>query len=213
MRYVCVCIFVLFALTFKSSFGILFDLGRGQEECFFEDSHQGAQISGAYTILDEGKHYIDFKIFPPSSSLDNLRSPIYSDDHVRDGRFEFIAKETGTFMYCFKDVVHSNKKMIAFTFNNGQEKPVLDQVAKHSQLDILGSTVMSVAHQASQVKFRLAENGYRSEFGVNVLKSANSRVRLWSRMQIGLVFALAALQVMFLQKMFQSKTKSSIIRV
>mmetsp|Transcript_9418 Transcript_9418/g.19851 ORF Transcript_9418/g.19851 Transcript_9418/m.19851 type:complete len:214 (+) Transcript_9418:69-710(+) len=206
---------VVVAVWARGCVGILWELGKGADECFYEDCHQGDQVSGSYTAISLPDMLIEFRIFPPSLSESRAHALYLTSGPI--GRFQFEAPETGTYLYCFKDVRNAGRGLVAFNLDNGGDErtvPSLDSVAKSEQLDMMGKTVMAVAHQASMVKNRVIENRYREQAAVGVLTSANTRVRVWANIQIILVVLLAAAQVMFMQRMFASKGgKSTAIRV
>jgi len=202
---------VLAGLCARGCDGIVFELQRGTDECFYEDSHQGDAVSGSYTALSLPDQLIAFRIYAPSMSEAQSHALFRSDGPI--GRFQFEAPETGTYLYCFNDVRQAGRALVAFNVdlgNSARAVPALDEVAKSEQLDMMGKTIMAVAHQASMVKSRVVENRYREEAGVTVLQSANKRVRVWANIQIALVVLLAAAQVVFMRRTFASKSKATI---
>jgi len=203
---------------------IMIEQSKGMEECFYETVHAGSPITGSYIILFPSDAKMDVKVLAPrpeGAPADKAENPklaggdtVYVDENTVQGFFSLVPEVSGTYQFCFLPNSGSSRKVtVSFMFDSGEKPPQIQELAKNTQIDKLGSYAYMVSEQISTFQFKQSEADLRMRRHVEILQSVEFRLKVWSRILMALVALFAAGQVIFLQRLFLSKSRSSSIRV
>ncbi|KAA8495638.1 Endosomal protein P24B [Porphyridium purpureum] len=202
-----VAVLVILAATWASAprgcDSIIFELvGPSQDDCFFEDGHQGDKIAGSFGVISPPDAKLLVAIHGPSDEAGE--TPLFTADKVAEGHFNLMAEETGTYRYCFK-LADSflRKASVAFVLESENEVEVdLEALAKVHQLDSVGLKIVDINSNARRFMREVHGHEIRAQRMLEVVKRTESSKRFWSRLLIVQVIGFAAVQVVFLHRTY-----------
>jgi len=196
MLYRSVCI----ALLLASASALTFNVDPSKEECLYDEIQSGTKVSGSFQVSTGGFLDIDCKVSGPDE-----RS-IYAVKKETEGRFTFIAHESGVYKFCFSNVMSTvTPKTVSFSLVVGE--PNKSQVAKSEHVTPLEKSVLALSEglaqiQAEQEYMRMRERAHR-----NTSESTNTRVLVWSLLEAGALVAMCAVQIFYLRRFFETKSR------
>ena len=179
--------------------GLTFNVDPAKEECLYEDITAGTKVSGSFQVSTGGFLDIDVKVTGPDERT------IYSVSKETEGRFTFIAAETGTFRACFGNFMSTvTPKTVSFVLALGESQPS-STVAKAEHISPLERSIMDLSSALSQVQaeqeyMRMRERAHR-----NTSESTNARVLWWSVAEAAALVAVSVFQVFYLRRFFETK--------
>jgi len=194
---------LLLAATLPHGRALTFNVDPAKEECLFDDINSGTKVSGSFQVSTGGFLDIDAKVVGPDDRT------IYSVQKETEGRFTFIAHETGVFRFCFSNAMSTvTPKTVSFTLVLG-EGSKREQVAKSEHLTPLEKSVLALGEglqhiQAEQEYMKMRERMHR-----NTSESTNSRVLWWSIMEAVALVAMSIVQIVYLRNFFEGKNQSA----
>mmetsp|Transcript_39741 Transcript_39741/g.94194 ORF Transcript_39741/g.94194 Transcript_39741/m.94194 type:complete len:199 (+) Transcript_39741:102-698(+) len=190
----------LLFLFLSSASALTFNVDPSKEECLFEDIQSGTKVSGSFQVSTGGFLDIDCKVSGPDDRA------IYSVKKETEGRFTYIAHETGVYRFCFSNVMSTvTPKTVSFTLVVGE--PNKSQVAKSEHVTPLEKSVLALSEglaqiQAEQEYMRMRERAHR-----NTSESTNARVLWWSLIEAGALILMSAIQIFYLRRFFETKSR------
>lgn len=181
---------------------LTFNVDPAKEECLFDDIDSGTKVSGSFQVSTGGFLDIDAKVVGPDDRT------IYSVTKETEGRFTFIAHETGVFRFCFSNAMSTvTPKTVSFTLVLG-EGSKREQVAKSEHLTPLEKSVLALGEglqhiQAEQEYMKMRERIHR-----NTSESTNARVLWWSIVEAIALVAMSVIQIVYLRNFFEGKRQT-----
>jgi len=181
---------------------LTFNVDPAKEECLFDDINSGTKVSGSFQVSTGGFLDIDAKVVGPDDRA------IYSVQKETEGRFTFIAHESGVYRFCFSNAMSTvTPKTVSFTLVLG-EGSRREQVAKSEHLTPLEKSVIALGEglqhiQAEQEYMKMRERVHR-----NTSESTNSRVLWWSIVEAVALVGMSAVQILYLRNFFEGKTQA-----
>lgn len=165
----------------------------------FEEILSGTKVSGSFQVSTGGFLDIDVKVRGPDERM------IYSVSKETEGRFTFIAHESGVYRTCFGNFMSTvTPKTVSFVLVVG-DGSAASQVAKQEHISPLERSVMELSEglqqiQAEQEYMRMRERAHR-----NTSESTNSRVLWWSIAEAVCLVLMSVSQIFYLRRFFETK--------
>eukprot|EP00293_Proteomonas_sulcata_P013032 CAMPEP_0184290460 /NCGR_PEP_ID=MMETSP1049-20130417/2699_1 /TAXON_ID=77928 /ORGANISM="Proteomonas sulcata, Strain CCMP704" /LENGTH=195 /DNA_ID=CAMNT_0026597617 /DNA_START=26 /DNA_END=613 /DNA_ORIENTATION=- len=179
---------------------LTFNVDPNKEECLFDDISSGTKVSGSFQVSTGGFLDIDAKVTGPDDRT------IYSVKKETEGRFTFIAHETGTYRFCFSNIMSTvTPKTVSFSLIVGEGSK--SQIAKSEHISPLEKSIIALSEglqqiQSEQEYMRMRERAHR-----NTSESTNSRVLIWSLIEAGALILMSGAQIIYLRRFFEQKTR------
>ena len=183
--------------------GVLFTLRVHQSECFFESRPLGAKCAVRFQVQTATRSLdVDLDIYDSSGTA------VFATHAQQAGVAVFNVEMSGSYRVCFSTRFSSmGEKQISLEIDCG------DDASKSPRGDALQSTELSGS--AEEVRTLTAEltEVYHEQRRLmsrvhthhDTAESTNRRVSFWSLLELLLVVALAALQVLWLRKFVEQK--------
>ncbi|ETS64866.1 hypothetical protein PaG_00837 [Moesziomyces aphidis] len=161
-------------------------------ECFFEDLHNGDQMTLTYQVGGGGHLDIDVVLYDPKSRA------LFKQDRKDTGTYSFTAQDDGRYSYCFSNefstvsdkTVSFNVHGIIYVPDEGDMLPI--------EREIRGLAAGLQAVKDEQEYLVIRERVHR-----NTAESTNTRVKWWSIIQGFILIAVCSCQVYFVKRQFE----------
>lgn len=102
-------ILLILTLAPTPSTAHMIELGPHSSECFFEDLHNGDQMTLTYQVGGGGHLDIDVALYDPK------HRPLFKQDRKDTGTYSFTAQDDGRYSYCFSNEFSSvSDKTVSF---------------------------------------------------------------------------------------------------
>ena len=168
-----------------------------KDECFLEEVHSaGTKVYMHFLVTSGGALDIDAAIYGPDSQL------IWAAEKEKEGRVLFKAHLPGTHKFCFSNKMSTvTVKTVAFNIQAGDPA----ESTKDHVVDPIERSVIHITEGLNEIK---SEQNYlttRERVHRETVESTNTRVMLWSLIEVGLVLAMSVGQVMYLKRSFEKR--------
>ncbi|CCW62850.1 unnamed protein product [Phytomonas sp. EM1] len=181
--------------------GVAVWVNPGKKVCFYEDVREaGAHVFLHYTVNDGGMLDIVANVRGPDGST------LWTSEKGSGQRVLFKSRKAGAHKFCFSNEMSTvSEKVVAFsvlvgavdTFGSGsgQEKPK----------DVLQRRVFRIQQSLREIEelqsfLRTREREHRATIEV-----ANTRVVVWSIVEIFIIVAMGGTTMFYFRKLFSSK--------
>ncbi|KIM83754.1 hypothetical protein PILCRDRAFT_68911 [Piloderma croceum F 1598] len=173
----------------------MIEVVAGKKECFFEDLHVNDKMTVTYQVGGGGHLDIDFWLADPDNKA--LAKQIKQST----GTASVTAEMDGRHEYCFSNMMSAiSDKIISFNVHGviyvGEDADVVAPVERE---------IRSLANGLTAVKDEQEYIVVREKIHRNTAESTNTRVKWWSILQAGVLFAVVGWQVMYLKSFFEVK--------
>ncbi|PWZ02338.1 supernatant protein factor, C-terminal domain-containing protein [Testicularia cyperi] len=162
------------------------------KECFFEDLHNGDQMTLTYQVGGGGHLDIDVSLTDPK-----LRA-LFEQKRKDTGTYSFTAQDDGRYTYCFSNefstvsdkTVSFNVHGIIYVPDEGEMLPIEREIRD------LAAGLQAVKDEQEYLVIR--ERVHR-----NTAESTNTRVKWWSIIQGAILIGVCSCQVYFVKRHFE----------
>ena len=179
---------------------LTFELEDNAKQCFFEDIAKGETAIVEYQVISGGRYDIDCEV------EDQNGLKIYSEKRKQYDSHQWTAPEDSTYQLCFSNEFSTiSHKVVYFEFSVGDEKPLIDSMGQATALTQMETSCVTI-HEALkstvsyQTKFRLRESQGRI-----FAESVNTKVQIWSIIQLVIMICVMASQVFIVRSFFAAK--------
>uniref|UniRef100_H2YUQ8 GOLD domain-containing protein n=1 Tax=Ciona savignyi TaxID=51511 RepID=H2YUQ8_CIOSA len=179
---------------------LTYELEDNSKQCFFQDITKDTRTTVEYQVISGGRYDVDCSIEDP----DGLK--LYSEKRKQYDSYAWDAQKTGAYQICFSNEFSTiTHKVIYFSMIVGDEKPLLDSMDHATALTQMESYCATVHEKvksviASQTHFRL-----REALGRVFAEAINSRVQIWSAVQITIMIIVMVGEVFVLKGLFNTR--------
>ncbi|SNX84271.1 related to EMP24 protein precursor [Melanopsichium pennsylvanicum] len=186
------CLVLLLSLGASRSKAHMIELGPHSRECFFEDLHNGDQMTLTYQVGGGGHLDIDVVLNDPKNR------PLYKRDRQDTGTYSFTAQDDGRYSYCFSNEFSSvSDKTVSFNVHGIIYVPDEgDMLPIEREIRDLAAGLQAVKDEQEYLVIR--ERVHR-----NTAESTNTRVKWWSIIQGFILIAVCSCQVYFVKRHFE----------
>jgi len=189
--------FFIANINFTNSFFVSIDAHA--EECFYEKAEKNDNLGLMFEVAEGGFLDIDVMIKSPGGSK------IHSVERESSDKFNFVARETGTFSFCFSNKMSTvTPKIVMFTIEKSANlvSKDSDDDETHSKLEEMTNelhvAMTGVKHEQEYMEVR--ERIHRA-----INDNTNSRVVLWAFFESLVLVAMTLGQVYYLKRFFEVK--------
>uniref|UniRef100_F7A1W8 GOLD domain-containing protein n=2 Tax=Ciona intestinalis TaxID=7719 RepID=F7A1W8_CIOIN len=202
LKMQCLLFIVLFALGVHTTYGVelTYELEDNSKQCFFQDITKDTRATMEYQVISGGRYDVDCTIEDP----DGLK--LYSEKRKQYDSYAWDAQKTGAYQICFSNEFSTiTHKVIYFSMIVGDEKPLVDTMDRATALNQMETSCVTI-HEgmknviASQTHFRLRES-----LGRVFAEGINTRVQIWSAIQVTIMIIVMVGQVFVLRGLFNTK--------
>lgn len=179
---------------------LTFELEDNAKQCFFEQMEKGDTAILEYQVISGGRYDVDCEL------TDENGLKVYSEKRKQYDSHQWTAPEDGTYQLCFSNEFSTiSHKVVYFEFSVGDEKPLIDSMGASTALTQMESSCVSVHESlkstvAYQTKFRLRESQGRI-----FAEGLNTKVQVWSIIQLVIMVCVMASQVFIVRSFFATK--------
>ncbi|XP_065919816.1 transmembrane emp24 domain-containing protein 10-like [Dysidea avara] len=203
MRLSCSLLFLLFAVI-PDVFGITFYLSADTTKCIREEVHKDVLVVGEYNLNDAPYLRTDIMV------TDSQRHTLYKKESVSKGKFAFTTEDYEIFEVCFTSYSqgHAGTDMdrsVQLTLRHGVEAKNYDDVAKAEKMKPMEMELRRLEDLAESIVNDFAYMRAREEEMRDTNESTNTRVLYFSVFSMCCLLFLAAWQLIYLRRYFQSK--------
>ncbi|TKY85676.1 hypothetical protein EX895_005216 [Sporisorium graminicola] len=170
----------------------MIELGAHSSECFFEDLHNGDQMTLTYQVGGGGHLDIDVALYDPK------HRPLFKQERKDTGTYSFTAQDDGRYSYCFANEHSSvSDKTVSFNVHGVIYVPDEgDMLPIEREIRDLAAGLQAVKDEQEYLVIR--ERVHR-----NTAESTNTRVKWWSIIQGFILIAVCSCQVYFVKRHFE----------
>lgn len=167
-----------------------------KDECFFEDvPAAGAKVFFHFVVTNGGALDIDSAVYGPDGQL------VWSSDKELESRILFKAKLPGPHKFCFSNKMSTvTLKTVMFSVQVGDVQSVTDRSA-----DPVQGALTQISDGLTEIKNEQTYLRARERIQRDNVETTNTRVVLWSLLEIGLIVALAGGQLAYLMSRFEKR--------
>ncbi|SPO25568.1 related to EMP24 protein precursor [Ustilago trichophora] len=187
-------ILLILTLAPNPSTAHMIELGPHSSECFFEDLHNGDQMTLTYQVGGGGHLDIDVALYDPK------HRPLFKQDRKDTGTYSFTAQDDGRYSYCFSNEFSSvSDKTVSFNVHGIIYVPDEgDMLPIEREIRDLAAGLQAVKDEQEYLVIR--ERVHR-----NTAESTNTRVKWWSIIQGFILVVVCSCQVYFVKRHFEVK--------
>jgi hypothetical protein len=168
-----------------------------QDECFYEDiTIAGRKVFLHFAVTNGGALDIDANVYGPDDQL------IWSTEKEMEARVLFKSRVAGPHRFCFSNKMSTiSKKTVTFSIEVGDSPEAEAKV----ELDPFERSLFHITEGLTEIKneqqyLRQREHRHRS-----TAESTNTRVLVWSILEILLIAGLAGGQMFYLVNRFEKR--------
>ncbi|KAH8177270.1 emp24/gp25L/p24 family/GOLD domain-containing protein [Sarocladium implicatum] len=189
------------ALTYK--------LTANEKACFYAMSRrEGEKMAFYFAVQSGGSFDVDYIVEAPSGKV------ILQAEKERQGDFVFTAQETGAYSFCFDNEMSTfSEKFVDFEIaveNESKAQLPSKQGSSPEQTSVLEEAVFKISSQLSTISRNQKYFRTRENRNFSTVHSTEKRIINVSMIQIGMVVAMAALQVVVVRFFFQGARKGYV---
>ncbi|EMC94233.1 hypothetical protein BAUCODRAFT_150425 [Baudoinia panamericana UAMH 10762] len=200
--------------TSVSATALTYKFVPNEKECFYAYvDKQGAKVAFYFAVQSGGSFDIDYSVYGPTSEPNKDRV-VLEGQKERQGDFVFTANNVGEYRFCFDNTMSTlTDKLVDFEIAvENEPRPLLPTRAGATpeQLSGVEETILKLSGQIStltrqQKYFRTRENR-----NFSTVRSTEKRIFNFSLMEVGLMVAMAGLQVFIVRQFFTGGRKGYV---
>lgn len=172
-------------------------IGAHRDECFYEDVRvANSKVFFHFAVTNGGALDIDAAVFGPDGQL------IWSADKEIDARILFKAKIPGPHKFCFSNKMSTvTTKTVTFAIQSGDNV----DADTNGKVDPLQQALTQLSEGLTEVKNDQSYLRARERIHRETAESTNTRVFLWSMVEIGLIVGFSMAQIWYLVSRFEKR--------
>ena len=168
-----------------------------QEECFHERLTKGTKVKFYFEVIDGGSLDIELSIKDPNGAV------IHTEQGQSSGRYTIEANQDGAHTYCFGNKYSSAAtKILMFNVEFHEAKKASDE-----ESDRLQNMITELVALVTGVKHEMDFMAGRDALHRSIDEKTNSRVAMWSLMEIILVLVVAVGQIYYVKRFFEVRRR------
>jgi protein ERP2 len=168
-----------------------------KDECFFEDVRSsGAKIYVHYMVTSGGSLDIDANILGPDGQI------IWASEKERENRILFKARLPGIHKVCFSNKMSTlTAKVVGFSIQVGDPT----ESTKDHEVDPMERAIIHISQGVHEIKSTQTYLRARERIHRDTAESTNTRVLIWSVVEISLIVFMGIGHVWYLRRLFESR--------
>ncbi|VDL60786.1 unnamed protein product [Hymenolepis diminuta] len=203
-------IFITAFLLIQSTNGIYFHIREGSVKCFIEEVPEDTLISGSYAIsvLDNDKFVRNPDYGVHVEVKDPEGNPVLSRVYSSEGKFVVTSLAAGEHSICLSTRGSSWSKAllrVSLDIAVGDHATDYKEVASREKLNDIQLRIRQLLDQVAMLAKDQDFQRAREEYFRRLSESINSRVTLWSIVQVVLLVLTGVFQMRNLRSFFLAK--------
>eukprot|EP00123_Amoebidium_parasiticum_P005453 comp16641_c0_seq1/m.14836 comp16641_c0_seq1/g.14836 ORF comp16641_c0_seq1/g.14836 comp16641_c0_seq1/m.14836 type:complete len:205 (-) comp16641_c0_seq1:230-844(-) len=186
-----------------SVYGVSFELEAGSTRCLRQSLAKDALVKGDYKVSTVENQQINIKV------QDEQGHTPFKKDNTQEGPLVFTADTKGNYEICFSSEIKQGspltKHECTLNLRTGIEAKDYDQIQEAEKLQPLELELRKLEELAESIANDMAYMKQREAEMRDTNESTNARVLYFSMFSMFCLCGLAAWQVYYLKKFFQSK--------
>jgi protein ERP2 len=168
----------------------------GKERCFYDDVRTaGLNVFWHFEVVSGGDLDIDAKVLTPDNQL------VWSSSKERDARVLFRAQMTGEYQFCLDNKMSTmTAKAVAHSILVGDNSASTTKAS-----DKIESMALHLADGLTEIKNEQQYLRTRERIHRDTTESTNTRVVIFSLLEILLFVAVSAFQILHLKRAFDKR--------
>lgn len=194
----CCCILVAVVAANEAASGaVAIRIPAHKDECFFEDvPAAGTKVYLHYMVTSGGSLDIDAAIYGPDQGL------IWNAEKERETRVLFKSRLPGMHKFCFSNKMSTlTTKVVGFSVQVGDPA---DSTKDHN-VDPMERSIIHIAMGLNDIKTEQLYLRTRERVHRDTVESTNTRVLLWSVVEIALIVFMGVGHIWYLRRLFESR--------
>lgn len=171
-------------------------LDAHSEECFFEKAIAGTKLGFTFEVIEGGFLDIDVTIYDPDGSL------IHQEPKASSGKYTIEANKDGHYKYCFSNKMSTvTPKVVMFSIETARQ--VQHKLTGSQNQEKLNDMIKDLTNSMTSVKHELEYLSVRDLIHRHINDSTNSRVNVWTLVELVVLLGVTAGQVIYLKRFFE----------
>ncbi|KAA6404339.1 MAG: putative emp24/gp25L/p24 family protein [Streblomastix strix] len=170
---------------------LTFSIKGKQQSCFYDELEAGEELTGNFQVVSGGNRRIHFRITDPNGSV------VTEFNNSKENRFSFNAPVGGVYKECVTNPTNSISKKVSVVADV-VKKDDFDKQSLQGSMDSLQETLSSITREQNYIK-------QKEQIARNASQQTQSKVILWSVIQILVVLSATAGQFFFFTRIFRKK--------
>eukprot|EP00672_Neobodo_designis_P018139 CAMPEP_0174854436 /NCGR_PEP_ID=MMETSP1114-20130205/31146_1 /TAXON_ID=312471 /ORGANISM="Neobodo designis, Strain CCAP 1951/1" /LENGTH=205 /DNA_ID=CAMNT_0016089129 /DNA_START=30 /DNA_END=647 /DNA_ORIENTATION=+ len=168
-----------------------------KDECFYEDVNSaGTKVFLHFAVTNGGALDIDAAVYGPDNQL------IWTADKEMEGRILFKAKIPGPHRFCFSNRMSTvSVKTVTFSVHVGDSAEAEEKLDK----DPLQRSISHLKEGLTEIKNEQTFLRVRDRDHRTTAETINTRVMVWSIVEILIIVGLTAAELMYLVGRFEKR--------
>eukprot|EP00048_Salpingoeca_helianthica_P014999 m.224565 g.224565 ORF g.224565 m.224565 type:complete len:208 (-) comp16498_c0_seq1:125-748(-) len=200
------CVALLFVGLVACAAGISFHLPVSTRKCLQEDVHKDVLVVGNYEVEASDLTLITLDV------TDSRGHPVYRKEDAVKGKFAFTSDDYDVFNICFGSdalegavVPDDHTRLVKLTVKSGVDAKSYTELAKAEKLKPMEVELKKLEDLAEAALQEFARMKQREAEHRDTNESTNQRLLHFSVFSMVCLFALAAIQVVYLKRYFKQK--------
>lgn len=186
----------LFAVTLQKAEAYITTLDAHSEECFFEKAIASTKLGFTFEVIEGGFLDIDVSIFDPDGNM------IHQEPKASSGKYTIEANRDGPYKYCFSNKMSTvTPKVVMFSVETARQ--VQHKLSGAQDQEKLNDMIKELTNSMTSVKHELEYLSVRDRIHRNVNDSTNSRVIVWTWVEMLILLGVSWGQVVYLKRFFE----------
>jgi hypothetical protein len=191
---------LVFSLVLSYTLALTIKIEPRTEQCFYETvSHPNVKIA-VYFLVSAGGHLdTDFKVYAPNDTV------ILYGTHETEKLYNFYANDIGNYKFCFSNEMSTlTQKTVLFEIYVGDVlDPHLAKEEEHE--DRMTLSVERLSQGMDTILSLVRFHKEREASHRDLAEEMNTRVVLWSLVEVIVLIVLSIFQVYYLRHFFNVK--------
>jgi hypothetical protein len=168
-----------------------------KDECFLEEvGAAGTKIYMHFLVTVGGALDIDAAIYGPDAQL------VWAAEKEKEARVLFKATLPGTHKFCFSNKMSTvTAKTVAFNIQVGDPA----EGTKGRPIDPMERSLIKITEGLQEIRQEQNYLSVRERIHRETVESTNTRVMVWSLLEMALILGMGAGQVLYLRKSFEKR--------
>ena len=177
------------------------DVGPRSEQCFLQRAKEGEEIHFTYEVYEGGFLDIDVKV----TEAEKKTSVKYEKKRSTKDKTQWEVFEDTTYKICFSNRISTlAHKKLAFSVYTDED---IQRPAEKKHMDPVRALSVQIQEGVNDAKTKLNYMAVRENVYAQTNEGTSRRVTILSILEVLVVIAVCALQVLVLKRFFERKTR------
>ncbi|KAF2448622.1 endosomal cargo receptor [Karstenula rhodostoma CBS 690.94] len=198
-----------YCATAVSATALTYRMEPHERACFFTNVEtKGTKVAFYFAVQSGGSFDVDYAVTGPGDRV------ILDGTKERQGDFVFTANDEGEYRFCFNNEMSTfAEKTVDFEIaveNEVRAQLPSKQGSSPEQTSVLEESILKLSAQLSTISRNQKYFRTRENRNFSTVKSTEKRIFNFSMMEVGLMVAMAGLQVFIVRFFFQGARKGYV---